>query len=175
LYFTVACVAEVKVTEVTVAEMPCASGLLANVEMALEKAEPFCSSPTRSLVGVEEEKNFSQLALIWASAPLLVPVPLLPVLPALALALAAPALPVDPVAGVVAVAGLVAAGGVDVELPLEQAVAARIATMAPAVAKPFAGWNRMCYASRCIGQNRLAFLALIVCPTGIALLRTDAR
>jgi len=137
LNFTVAVLAEVRVTEVTVAESPAASGLAEREEMAPAKAEPFCSSATRSLLGVEEEKNFSQLALIWACAPLLVPAvpPALPVLPALAV----PVL-LGPADGV-AVAEDVAAGGVeeDEEPLLEQAAAVRIATMAPAVARPLAG------------------------------------
>jgi hypothetical protein len=102
--------------------------------MALAKVEPFCSSATRSLLGVLESKNFSQLALIWAWAPVL-----LPVLAPLGLA-----------EGVAAaeVAGADVAGALDDdELLLEQAVAARIAAMAPAVAKLLAGWNSMCYAS----------------------------
>src|SRR5258708_34022765 len=75
LYLTAACVAEVTVTAVTVDETPCASGLLAKSLIALANLSPFCSSLTRSLAGVEEAKNFSQLALICACAPVEVPVP----------------------------------------------------------------------------------------------------
>jgi hypothetical protein len=171
LYFTVACVAEVRVTEVTTAESPAASGLLDREVMALEKAVPFCSSATRSLLGVEEEKNFSQLALIWASAVPLVPLPVLPELvpPELAVVGVAAAEEAD-------AAGADAAGlEEDEELLVEQAVAIKIAAMAVVVARPFAGWNRICHASRCIGRNRLAFLVCIVCPTGIPLLRQRTR
>jgi hypothetical protein len=111
--------------------MPEASGFDENELIAEEKAEPFCSRVTRWEVGVDGLKNATQLAVIWATG---VPVPVgglpgeaLPEAPAEALAAGAD----DDVA-----AGAV----VDEELPLlEQAVAVSAATMAPAIARPFAG------------------------------------
>jgi hypothetical protein len=131
LYFTAAFVAEVRVTPVTFAETFAASGLLLKDEMALLKTCPFCSSAAFSLSGVAEEKNFSQLAVICAAAPELVPVLPEPLPVALA---------VD--AGVVAAGAEVAADEELLELLglelLEHAVAVNTATIAPATATPFA-------------------------------------
>jgi hypothetical protein len=130
-YLTVACVLEVSVTDVTLAERPDASGLLDSAVIAEENLEPFCSRATRSEVGVDELKNFSQLAVIWAWA---VPVPVGGLLAgALPLPLvAAPA----PVADAAEVAGAV--GAAEDEELLEHAVTASAAIMAPAIARPFA-------------------------------------
>jgi len=130
LYFTAAWVDEVSVTEVTFAETFVASGLLLKEEMALAKTDPFCSRVAFSLAGVDEEKNFSQLAVICATAAELLPTEL-PVADAVA-------------AGVVAAGAVVAAEVlVLVELvglePLEHAVAVSTAMIAPATARPFAG------------------------------------
>jgi hypothetical protein len=131
-YLTVACVLEVSVTDVTLAERPDASGLLDSAVIAEENLEPFCSRATRSEVGVDELKNFSQLAVIWATA---VPVPVAGV-PAEALPLPLVAAPA-PVADAAEVAGAVGADGEE-ELLEEHAVTASAATMAPAIARPFA-------------------------------------
>ncbi|HEY6787544.1 MAG TPA: hypothetical protein VI365_09550 [Trebonia sp.] len=123
---------EVSVTEFTLAAMPAASGLLENEAIAEERAEPFCSRESRLAVGVDELKNASQLVVISAAAPELVPVPET-VAEAVALAEALAAV----VAADVAVGGVVDG---EVEL-LEQAVAVSATTMAPAIARPVAGWN----------------------------------
>jgi hypothetical protein len=64
-------VAEVTVTPVTLAPIPLASGSLLNESMAEENVLPFCSSATRWDSGVLELKNFSQFAVIAATAPAL--------------------------------------------------------------------------------------------------------
>lgn len=63
-YVTVACVGEMTFTEVTLAETADASGLPANVWTALANFDPSCSNASRALSGVEEPKNFSQLAVM---------------------------------------------------------------------------------------------------------------
>ena len=65
-YFTVAMVAEVSVTPVTLA--PRLLTRLARPLMAPANALPFCSRVTRSELGVLELKNFSQFAVICATA-----------------------------------------------------------------------------------------------------------
>jgi hypothetical protein len=70
-------VAEVCVTESTLADTADASGLLENLDTVEAKADPFCRSCTRSLLGVEELKNFSQFVVIAATAGL-VPAPSVP-------------------------------------------------------------------------------------------------
>ena len=67
-YFTAAWVAEVSFTERTLDATPDASGLAESEEIAEENSEPFCSRATRLLVGVDELKNSSQLAVISAAA-----------------------------------------------------------------------------------------------------------
>jgi hypothetical protein len=67
-YFTVALVAESTVTESTLDDTAAASGLDANAAIEAENCDPFCSSPSRSLFGVEELKNLVQLAVISATA-----------------------------------------------------------------------------------------------------------
>jgi hypothetical protein len=116
-YFTDACVGEVTVTEVTLAETADASGLLENVLTVLAKACPFCSSWTRLLFGVDELKNASQFALIVAAAD------------------DEPLLEAELVAEAADV-GL-ADGVVELELPLEQAV------IVAANARPSAGARRI--------------------------------
>ena len=64
-YFTVAVVAEVSVTLVTLA--PRLLTRLARPLMAPANALPFCSRVTRSELGVLELKNFSQFAVICAA------------------------------------------------------------------------------------------------------------
>ena len=66
LYFTVAMVAEVSVTPVTLA--PRLLTRLARPLMAPANAFPFCSRVTRSELGVLELKNFSQFVVICAAA-----------------------------------------------------------------------------------------------------------
>ena len=66
LYFTVAEVGEVTVTLVTVAPSPLTRW--DRPLMATAKAAPFCSSATRCEVGVLALKNFSQFAVICATA-----------------------------------------------------------------------------------------------------------
>ena len=66
LYFTVAMVAEVSVTPVTLA--PRLLTRLARPLMAPANAFPFCSRVTRSELGVLELKNFSQFVVICATA-----------------------------------------------------------------------------------------------------------
>ena len=61
-------VAEFTVTLVTLAPIPLASGILLRALMAEENALPFCSRATRSEVGVPKLKNFSQFAVISATA-----------------------------------------------------------------------------------------------------------
>jgi len=63
-YFTVALVAESSVTESTLDVTAAASGLDENAAMEPLNCEPFSSSLTRSLFGVEELKNLVQLAVI---------------------------------------------------------------------------------------------------------------
>jgi hypothetical protein len=65
-YFTVAVVAEVSVTLVTLA--PRLLTRLARPLMAPANELPFCNSVTRSELGVLELKNFSQFAVICATA-----------------------------------------------------------------------------------------------------------
>ena len=67
-YFTVACVAEVSVTESTFEVTADASGLPENASTAEANVDPFCSNWTRLLFGVDELKNASQLAVIAATA-----------------------------------------------------------------------------------------------------------
>lgn len=67
-YFTVACVGEVTVTESTFEVTADASGLPANALTAEENVDPFSSNWMRLLLGVEELKNASQLAVIAATA-----------------------------------------------------------------------------------------------------------
>jgi len=67
-YFTAACVAEFSVTESTLEVTSAASGLDPKDLMADANVCPFSSSATRSLFGVEELKNLTQLALIAATA-----------------------------------------------------------------------------------------------------------
>jgi len=153
LYLTVARVDDVTVTDVTLAEIWEASGLLARALSAPENAEPFCSSATRSLVGVDGLKNFSQLAVISAAAPVLVPVAL-----ADAGAVGEDVVPV----------GL---AGVDegVEL-VEHPVAVSTATIAPATAmcligagklRPAMCWNRI---ARLRGLGRICLNAVAFLP-----------
>jgi hypothetical protein len=66
LYFTVAVVAEVSVTPVTLA--PRLLTRLVRPLMAGANALPFCSSVIRSELGVLESKNFSQFVVICATA-----------------------------------------------------------------------------------------------------------
>ena len=68
LYFTFAWVAEVSATESTLDVTAAASGLAAKALIADENCEPFCSSWTRLLFGVEELKNVVQFAVISATA-----------------------------------------------------------------------------------------------------------
>jgi hypothetical protein len=67
-YFTFAWVAEDSATESTLDVTAAASGLAAKAVMADENCEPFCSSWTRLLFGVEELKNVVQFAVISATA-----------------------------------------------------------------------------------------------------------
>jgi hypothetical protein len=114
---------------------------------------------------VDELKNAIQLAVIWATG---VPVPvggLTGEEPAEALAEPLTAGADDDVA-----AGAV----VDKELPLlEQAVAVSAATMTPAIARPFAGWNLIARLrkSRLDVPAAAGLLALIVFPADATLLR----
>jgi hypothetical protein len=142
LYVTVALVAVIAETAVTVDETPCASGLLAKALIALVNLVPFCSSLTRSLAGVEEAKNFSQFALISALAPVEVPVP---DPPELADALA------DADGGVELVTGICVPVLELLEL-LEQAAAASTVTIAPAIARPLAGVNRIAAPPEYLGR-----------------------
>ena len=68
LYFTFAWVAEDSATESTLDVTAAASGLAAKAVIADENCEPFCSSCTRLLFGVEELKNVVQFAVISATA-----------------------------------------------------------------------------------------------------------
>jgi hypothetical protein len=79
-YFTAAWVAEVSVTSSTLDVTAAASGLAENDLMADVKSCPSCSSVTRSLFGVDELKNLTQLALISVIAwtPAIEPPPLPP-------------------------------------------------------------------------------------------------
>jgi hypothetical protein len=67
-YFTVAWVEEVSVTESTLDVTAAASGLAAKAVIADENCEPFSSSCTRLLFGVEELKNVFQLVVISETA-----------------------------------------------------------------------------------------------------------
>ncbi len=67
-YFTFAWVAEDSATESTLDVTAAASGLAAKAVIADENCEPFCSSWTRLLFGVEELKNVVQFAVISATA-----------------------------------------------------------------------------------------------------------
>jgi hypothetical protein len=67
-YLTVASVEEVSATESTLDVTAAASGLDANALIAEENSEPFCSSCTRLLFGVEELKNVFQLVEISETA-----------------------------------------------------------------------------------------------------------
>jgi len=67
-YFTFAWVAEDNVTESTLDVTAAASGLDAKAEIADVNCEPFCSSATRLLFGVEELKKVSQLVVISETA-----------------------------------------------------------------------------------------------------------
>jgi hypothetical protein len=64
----VADVAELTVTPVTLAPIPLAIGSLLSELMAEENVLPFCSRATRCESGVLELKNFSQFAVICATA-----------------------------------------------------------------------------------------------------------
>jgi len=170
LYVTFASAAVIADTPVTVDETPCASGLLAKSLIALANLAPFCSSLTRSLAGVEEAKNFSQFALILAPAPLEVPDP---DPPELADALA----PVAAPDGVVVVTGICVPPTV-LELPemLEQAAAASTVTIAPAIARPLAGVNRIAAPPESSGTKlSVAPLTGIVFPCGHFLLSDNPR
>jgi len=155
LYLTAA-----SVEEVTVEETPCASGLLEKLLIAPANLLPFCSSLTRSLTGVEAAKNFCQLALISAVAPVDVPVPLPPELAD------APALVAD--APVVVETGIWVP--VDEELLelLEQAAAASTITIAPATARLLAGWNRIAPPPEGLGWKWL--LAMVANPRAYRIL-----
>ena len=65
---TVALVDEVNVTESTLDVTAPANGLDAKALIADENSEPFSSSCTRSLLGVEELKNLFQLVVISETA-----------------------------------------------------------------------------------------------------------
>jgi hypothetical protein len=121
LYFTDACVGEVNVTEVTLAETADASGLLENALTELARICPFCSSWTRLLFGVDELKNASQLVVI------------------VAMVAAEPLLEAEPDAEALegADAGLAGGEEVELELLLEQAV------IAAASARPSAGARKI--------------------------------
>jgi hypothetical protein len=67
-YFTVALVAESTVTESTLDDTAAASGLDANALIEAVNSEPFSSSCTRLLFGVEELKKVFQLVVISATA-----------------------------------------------------------------------------------------------------------
>jgi hypothetical protein len=67
-YFTFAAVAEVSVTESTLDVTAAASGLDAKAVIADVNCEPFSSSSTRLLFGVEELKNVFQLVVISETA-----------------------------------------------------------------------------------------------------------
>jgi hypothetical protein len=67
-YFTAALVEEVTETESTLEVRPLASGVDASELIADENCEPFWSSATRLLFGVEELKNVFQLAVISETA-----------------------------------------------------------------------------------------------------------
>jgi hypothetical protein len=70
----VAEVADVTVTAVTLAPIPLASGNVANALTAAANLLPFCNREAFSAAGVLELKNFSQFAVIWATAAELDPV-----------------------------------------------------------------------------------------------------
>jgi hypothetical protein len=70
----VAEVAEFTVTLVTLAPSELARGKLAKAVMAASNVLPFCSRPTFCETGVLELKNFSQFAVICATAAELPPV-----------------------------------------------------------------------------------------------------
>jgi hypothetical protein len=70
----VAEVADVTVTVVTLAPIPLARGNVANALTAAANLLPFCNRETFSAAGVLELKNFSQFAVIWATAAELDPV-----------------------------------------------------------------------------------------------------
>jgi hypothetical protein len=70
----VAEVADVTVTAVTLAPIPLARGNVANVLMAAVNLLPFCNREAFSAAGVLELKNFSQFAVICATAAALDPV-----------------------------------------------------------------------------------------------------
>jgi hypothetical protein len=65
-YFTVALVAESTVTESTLDDTAAASGLAVKALIDAVNSEPFSSSCTRLLFGVEELKNVFQLVVIAA-------------------------------------------------------------------------------------------------------------
>ena len=67
-------VADVTVTAVTLAPIPLARGNVRNVLMAAVNLLPFCNREAFSAAGVLELKNFSQFAVIWATAAALDPV-----------------------------------------------------------------------------------------------------
>ena len=67
-YFTAALVDEVSETESTLDVTAAASGVDESELIAEANWEPFSSSATRSLFGVEELKNLFQLAVISATA-----------------------------------------------------------------------------------------------------------
>ena len=66
--------AEFTVTAVTLAPSELASGKLAKALMAASNVLPFCNRVAFSATGVLELKNFSQFAVIWATAAALDPV-----------------------------------------------------------------------------------------------------
>jgi hypothetical protein len=78
-YVTAAFVAVVSVTASTFELTAEASGLAENDEIADENFDPFSSRARRSLLGVEESKNFAQLVFISAIAAAEAPVPALAV------------------------------------------------------------------------------------------------
>ena len=66
--------AEFTVTAVTLAPIPFARGNVANALMAEVNLLPFCNRVAFCAAGVLELKNFSQFAVIWATAAALDPV-----------------------------------------------------------------------------------------------------
>jgi hypothetical protein len=140
--------------------------------MALANLSPFCSSLTRSLSGVEEAKNFSQLVLIWAAAPVDEPVPAPP-----ELADAPPAALVGVDAGALVFTGICVPVVLEL-LELEQAAAASTVTMTPATARPLAGWNRIAVPPEVLERICICLfprIQAIVFPSGRFLLSDDPR
>jgi hypothetical protein len=125
-YFTFALLLDVIVTESTLDDTAAASGLDAKALIAVANCEPFCSSCTRLLFGVEELKNAAQLVLIAA------------------IAAAEPPLDDEPAAGVPVAADAVVAGAeVAAELLLELELLLEQAVIAAARARPSAGARKI--------------------------------